>query len=53
MEKILRLQFRQAAATLVGFEIKFDLHPHPLDWLHFENSFSMVAGHFNQSFEGI
>lgn len=45
-------KFRQAAATLVGFEVKFDLHPHPLDWLHFENSFSMVAGHFNQSIEG-
>ena len=49
---ITAFKFRQAAATLVGFEIKFDLHPHPLDWLHFENSFSMVAGHFNQSFEG-
>ena len=44
-------KFRQAAATLVGFEVKFDIHPHPLDWLHFENSFSMVAGHFNQRFE--
>jgi iron complex outermembrane receptor protein len=49
---ITAFKFRQAAATLVGFEVKFDLHPHPLDWLHFENSFSMVAGHFNQSFEG-
>lgn len=45
-------KFRQAVATLVGFELNFDLHPHPLDWLHFENSFSMVAGHFNESFEG-
>jgi iron complex outermembrane receptor protein len=51
-ENIAAFKFRQAAATLVGFEIKFDLHPHPLDWLHFENSFSMVAGHFNQSFDG-
>ena len=49
---ITAFKFKQAAATLVGFEIKFDLHPHPLDWLHFENSFSMVAGHFNQNFEG-
>lgn len=45
-------KFRQSGATLVGFEVKFDIHPHPLDWLHFENSFSLVAGHFNQSFEG-
>jgi iron complex outermembrane receptor protein len=51
-EDITAFKFRQAAATLVGFEIKFDLHPHPLDWLHFENSFSLVAGHFNQSFDG-
>jgi iron complex outermembrane receptor protein len=21
-----------------------DIHPHPLDWLHFENSFSLVQG---------
>jgi iron complex outermembrane receptor protein len=45
-------KFRQAAANLAGFEIKVDLHPHPLDWLHFENSFSLVAGQFNQSIEG-
>ena len=45
-------QFRQSSATLVGFEVRLDLHPHPLDWLHFENSFSYVAGHFNESFEG-
>lgn len=51
-EQIAAFKFRQASATLVGFEIKFDLHPHPLDWLHFENSFSLVAGHFNQSFDG-
>lgn len=51
-EDLSAFKFRQAAATLVGFEVKFDLHPHPLDWLHFENTFSMVAGHFNQSFDG-
>ena len=45
-------KFSQASASLLGFEMKFDIHPHPLDWLHFENSFSFVAGTFNQSFEG-
>ncbi len=50
-DQIEAFKFRQAAATLVGFEVRFDLHPHPLDWLHFENSFSYVAGHFNQFFE--
>lgn len=51
-EDLTGFTFRQAAATLVGFEVKFDLHPHPLDWLHFENSFSMVAGHFSEKLEG-
>ncbi len=45
-------KFRQAVANLYGFEARLDIHPHPLDWLHFENSFSYVAGTFNQSFEG-
>ena len=35
-------QFKQGNATLVGSEIYFDMHPHPLDWLHIENSFSFV-----------
>ncbi len=29
-------------ANLIGGEISIDIHPHPLDWLHFENSFSYV-----------
>ena len=29
-------------ANLLGGEISIDIHPHPLDWLHFENSFSYV-----------
>lgn len=45
-------KFRQAVAALYGFEAKLDIHPHPLDWLHFENNFSLVAAHFNQEFEG-
>jgi len=32
----------QGQARLVGGEATLDFHPHPLDWLHFENSFSMV-----------
>jgi len=31
-------------ATLAGGELTIDIHPHPLDWLHFENSFSLVNG---------
>ena len=37
-------QFAQGNATLMGGEFYFDLHPHPLDWLHLENSFSYVQG---------
>jgi iron complex outermembrane receptor protein len=29
-------------ANLTGGEITLDIHPHPYDWLHFENSFSYV-----------
>ena len=35
-------KFAQGNATLKGGEIYFDIHPHPLDWLHIENSFSFV-----------
>lgn len=45
-------KFRQANAALYGVEARLDLHPHPLDWLHFENSFALVAGQFSQSFDG-
>ncbi len=31
-------------AILAGGEIYLDFHPHPLDWLHVENSFSYVLG---------
>ncbi len=37
-------QFAQTNATMLGGEFYFDLHPHPLDWLHLENSFSYVQG---------
>jgi iron complex outermembrane receptor protein len=37
-------KFRQTKAQLVGGEARIDIHPHPLDWLHFENSISMVYG---------
>ncbi|GAB3331395.1 TonB-dependent receptor [Hymenobacter humi] len=35
-------RYQQGRARLVGGEVSLDFHPHPLDWLHFENSFSMV-----------
>jgi iron complex outermembrane recepter protein len=29
-------------ARLYGGEVSIDVHPHPYDWLHFENAFSVV-----------
>ena len=37
-------KFVQGNANLYGGEILLDIHPHPLDWLHFENTFSFVRG---------
>jgi len=34
--------FSQGNADLFGGEALVDIHPHPLDWLHFENAFSFV-----------
>lgn len=43
-------QYTSGNATLSGGEIYIDIHPHPLDWLHIENSFSYVrATQNNQS----
>ncbi|MGB0980662.1 MAG: TonB-dependent receptor [Winogradskyella sp.] len=36
--------YKQENANLYGGEIGFHLHPHPLDWLHFESSFETVTG---------
>ena len=35
-------KFRQTKAQLYGGELEVDIHPHPLDWLHIENSVSLV-----------
>lgn len=37
-------KYVQGDARLYGGEVSIDLHPHPLDWLHFENTFSLVRG---------
>ncbi len=36
--------YLQDNAGLYGGEFGFHLHPHPLDWLHFESSFETVTG---------
>ena len=35
-------QYMQGNARLTGGELTVDIHPHPFDWLHFENTFSGV-----------
>ena len=37
-------QFTEGNARFYGGEFQIDIHPHPWDWLHFENSFSYVNG---------
>lgn len=45
-------KFNQQNAKLAGLEASIDIHPHPLDWLHFENSFSFVRGRFDNLIDG-
>jgi iron complex outermembrane receptor protein len=35
-------EYRATNANLTGGEFSLDIHPHPLDWLHFENSIAIV-----------
>ncbi|MBI2967869.1 MAG: TonB-dependent receptor [Bacteroidetes bacterium] len=35
-------RFNQTDAVIRGGEVSLDLHFHPVDWLHFENSFSYL-----------
>ena len=48
LDPIPAYQFTQGNATLLGGEVYLDLHPHPLDWLHIENSFSFVQATQNK-----
>ena len=41
--------YLQDDARLYGGEIGFHIHPHPLDWLHFESSFETVTGKRSQN----
>ena len=45
-------KFGQHTANLYGFEALLDLHPHPLDWLHWENTISYVRGKFAEAIDG-
>jgi len=51
-EDVTAFRFDQAGARLSGVEVNVDFHPHPVHWLHIENSFSFVAGRLNETLEG-
>jgi iron complex outermembrane receptor protein len=45
-------KFVQSRAQLYGGEASIDIHPHPLDWLHFENAISVIYG-INRGASGV
>jgi len=45
-------KFNQQTANLYGTELSLDIHPHPLDWLHFENTFSFTRAQFSETIDG-
>jgi iron complex outermembrane receptor protein len=52
-EDLVAFKFDQGGASIKGIEITFDIHPHPLDWLHLQNTFSLTSGKLAQAIEGI
>jgi iron complex outermembrane receptor protein len=44
--------YHQQDAHLFGAEGNIDIHPHPLDGLHIENTLSYVRGGFNHALDG-
>ena len=44
--------YQQQNAKLYGAEFNLDIHPHPIDGLHIENTVSYVKGSFEQGIDG-
>jgi iron complex outermembrane receptor protein len=42
-------KYQQNTANLYGGELMLDIHPHPIDWLHFENTVSYVRSSVSNS----
>ena len=51
-ERFFTFEFAQDRARLYGGEVNIDIHPHPLDWLHIESTFSYVRGILNEPQDG-
>lgn len=45
-------RFDQKNATLYGGELTIDIHPHPFDWLHFENTIAYTRAQFSEAIDG-
>jgi iron complex outermembrane receptor protein len=50
-DELYAFAFRQRDAHLYGAEFNIDIHPHPLDWLHVENSVSLIRGQFKEALD--
>lgn len=51
-ETFFAFRFAQDNAKLYGIEFNLDIHPHPLDWLHVENTLSWVRGMLSREQDG-
>ena len=51
-ETLTVFKFDQKTANLYGTELVLDIHPHPLDWLHFENTFTFTSAQFTEEVDG-
>ncbi|GLU53457.1 TonB-dependent receptor [Dyadobacter frigoris] len=51
-EKLIAYQYAQNKANLYGGEISIDIHPHPLDWLHIQSTFSYVRATLSEEQDG-
>ena len=52
VDELYAFAFKQSNAHLYGAELNVDIHPHPLDWLHIENSISLIKAQFDQPIDG-
>lgn len=51
-ETLTIFKFDQKTTNLYGMELSLDIHPHPLDWLHFENTFTFTRAQFTEQVDG-
>ncbi|MDQ3683505.1 MAG: TonB-dependent receptor [Bacteroidota bacterium] len=47
-EELGAFKYSQNNARLYGLELTTDLHPHPFDWIHFQNTVSLIRGRFDE-----